>query len=70
MRSDSNVYYLERRRARAIAVARVQKRPSREFLTTGFFIVTGAVLGFGLANLPTLSAALTMALPIVPAHLI
>ncbi|HYA05010.1 MAG TPA: hypothetical protein VEF90_03890 [Xanthobacteraceae bacterium] len=70
MRSDSNVYYLERKPARAIAVARVYKRPSREFVTTGFYIVSGAVLGFGLANLPTLSAALMTALHIVPAHLI
>lgn len=70
MRSQNNVYYLHRRPARAIAVAQVQKRPSHDFLMTGFYLVTGALVGFGLANLPALSGAILTALNVLPAHVI
>jgi len=70
MRSEDNVYYLRRQPRRTIAVARVQKQPSHEFLKTGFYIVAGTLVGFGLANLPNLSTAILTALNILPTHLI
>ena len=71
MRSQSNIIYLHRKPARAVAIAaQVEKRRSHEFLTTGFYIVAGTVLGLGLANLSALSGAVLTALNILPAHLI
>jgi len=72
MRSQSNIIYLHRKPARAVAIAaQVEKRRSHEFLTTGFYIiVAGTLLGLGLANLSALSGAVLTALNILPAHLI
>lgn len=70
MRSEDNVYYLRVRPVRVVAATRAQKQPAQEFLRTGFYIVAGALLGLGLANLPSLSGAFLTALNILPSHLI
>lgn len=70
MRTEDNVYYLPNRRARAVAMARIQESGSHEFLKTGFYVMGGALIGFALANLPALSGALMTALNILPPHVI
>ena len=66
MRSTSNVYYLPKKARQAVAMARIQQHRSYEFLKAGFYLTGGALIGFALAKLPALSAALAAIIGALP----
>ncbi|MGA2895032.1 MAG: hypothetical protein ABSE22_19365 [Xanthobacteraceae bacterium] len=66
-RSEDNVYYLVRPQTRVPAVSLAQNKRARQILVIGSSILAGALLGFGLANLPALSAAIATVLHL-PMH--
>ena len=55
-RVEGNVHYLGRRPRRAGAVALLPRDHGRDFVVAGASIITGGLIGFGLAHLPALSA--------------
>jgi hypothetical protein len=69
VRTENNVYYLPRPSARSAAIARLQDQSSRKFLTAGFYVITGGLIGLALANLPALSAAMVTVLNGLPRYL-
>lgn len=69
MQSQNNVYYLRLKPARSMAAVRGRSQPSHEFLKSGFYIVAGALVGLGLANLSAVTAAILTALNVLPPQL-
>ena len=67
MRSEDNVYYLTRPQARVSAVSLAQNKRARQFLMIGSSVMVGALIGYGLANLPALWAAISTVLHL-PMH--
>lgn len=70
MRSADNVYYLPSKRNRAVAITRVSQQRGYEFLKAGFYVTGGALIGFALAKLPALSAAVAAVLSTLPQHVV
>jgi hypothetical protein len=70
MRSADNVYYLPRRPKHAVAIVRVAQQRGYEFLKAGFYLTGGALIGFALAKLPVLCAALADVFYTLPQHVV
>lgn len=62
--------YRNSRRAEARIVSITQsKQPHYDVLTIGIYVLAGAIVALGLANLPAWTGSLLAALNVLPSHL-
>jgi hypothetical protein len=68
MPSEQNYRNSRRPEARIVSITE-SKQPHYDVLTIGIYILAGAIVALGLANLPAWTGSLLAALNVLPAHL-
>jgi hypothetical protein len=68
MPSEQNYRNSRRPEAQIVSIAE-SKRPHYDVLTIGIYVLAGAIVALGLANLPAWTGSLLAALNVLPAHL-
>jgi hypothetical protein len=68
MPSEQNYRNSRRPEAQIVSITE-SKQPHYDVLTIGIYILAGAIVALGLANLPAWTGSLLAALNVLPAHL-
>jgi hypothetical protein len=68
MPSEQNYRNSRRPEARIVSISAGQK-PHYDVLTVGIYILAGAIVALGLANLPAWTGSLLAVLNVLPSHL-
>ena len=68
MPSEQNYRTSRRPEARIVSISAEQK-PHYDVLTVGIYILAGAIVALGLANLPAWTGSLLAVLNVLPSHL-
>ena len=69
MSSEQNYRDSRRSEARVVSIRDERKEPHYDVLTIGIYILAGAIVALGLANLPAWTGSLLAALNVLPSHL-
>jgi hypothetical protein len=69
MPSEQNYHLSRRPSARTASLAHEQKQPNHHILTIGMYLLAGAIVALGLANLPAWTGSLLTVLNVLPTHL-
>jgi hypothetical protein len=69
MSSEQNYRNSRRSQPRVVSIAEERKEPYYDVLTIGIYILAGAIVALGLANLPAWTGSLLAALNVLPSHL-
>jgi hypothetical protein len=69
MPSEQNYRDLRRPEARIVSITDETRQPHYDVLTIGIYILAGAIVALGLANLPAWTGSLLAALNVLPSHL-
>jgi hypothetical protein len=69
MPSEQNYRNSRRPQPHIVSIADERKEPHYDVLTIGIYILAGAIVALGLANLPAWTGSLLGALNVLPSHL-
>jgi len=69
MLSEQNYRNWRRPQACVVSIVEERKEPHYDVLTIGIYILAGAIVALGLANLPAWTGSLLAALNVLPPHL-
>jgi hypothetical protein len=69
MSSEQNYRNSRRSQPRVVSIADERKEPHYDVLTIWIYILAGAIVALGLANLPAWTGSLLAALNVLPSHL-
>jgi len=69
MPSEQNYRNSRRPQACVVSIAEERKEPHYDVLTIGIYILAGAIVALGLANLPAWTGSLLAVLNVLPPHL-